>query len=870
MRVALVIGSAYEKNGQVTPVPAADLDCELVERRLSDQDAGFHVLRFEAERGLAERIEQRLLAQSQPIEEILLYFSGYCVLSAERGPALLLDGDRLGTFSIPRMRKLLEYFAPSSCVLMDAAAVVDEDQTLESVVNALGRALAVGSMRVNVLLAARRSDAPDSYGGSAFTGLVLRVLDWLAASRSEMQPVDLAWLHEGLLADQQSFSVIPAAMFFPQPHRFVILPGVAALPETGELPRFADADPPEQEDFDEETLPFTARDPDALPSFASIEPEPLTLPDSGQLEPLPSFSDSDPEPATDPQQSPEPIPRTWTSSPPREDDVLSSLLDAELAAPAPSPTELPSFAPSAAVADELFAAGEFERAGDEYRAVLESVTEAAERARLLARQARAWIRIGRTEEALRLLDQASFYDSNDSDVIAVRTELTQGSQQVSTRLPSDFQAQESDRARPAAAKAAVSYLDISEYERALASSRDPQEIARIAAALDDLSRRATLDPIRVAAALEYVVPLNPADLALCDRLVALYRDSNQAERGLNHCRRAARIAPTRAGTYRSALALFEMLGALDGAWNAASVLDCLGEADINEALLASQHKPEGLLAARGTVAYSEWQSVLLAGDLDAKIWDVLEALGPAGVRAGIGFAKHQRRYSEPDPACVQDPDKSTTMLAKTMGWTTRLFGLAPPALYVVPEVAGELDVGTTEQPSALASRTLASGLGLNQLAFLWGRQVPRFRNELRALGFFRSVPELTLLVTAALALGDSADFVRRLDGDAKRIYAGLRRDVRGTALDRLKAVARGFPSAEVVPRIERTLRGAELAGVRAGLIACGDVSLAAQLLRQYPFLGLTNPDEQLAELYAFSISEAYAGLRQRIGVSVAA
>ena len=62
----------------------------------------------------------------------------------------------------------------------------------------------------------------------------------------------------------------------------------------------------------------------------------------------------------------------------------------------------------------------------------------------------------------------------------------------------------------------------------------------------------------------------------------------------------------------------------------------------------------------------------------------------------------------------------------------------------------------------------------------------------------------------------------------------------------------------------------ELIGARAGLVACGDVAAAADLVRRFPLNALTRPDEQLGELYAFAISDAYSMLRRRIGVAVAA
>ncbi|HEY8944249.1 MAG TPA: hypothetical protein VIM73_08300, partial [Polyangiaceae bacterium] len=268
MRLALVIGSGYERNGQVASVSSADFDSELVERRLLKHDAGFRVVRFRAERGLADQIEQRLLAQREPIQEVLLYFSGYCAVSSERGPALLLDGQRLGTFAMARLRKLIENFSPASCVVMDVTVVVEEGKTLEAAVHAIGEVLAGNGSTVSVLLAARRNDAGEPPAAQAFTSWLLTALDWLAASRSADQSVDLSWLFEGLRADHEKFAAIPVVLFFPQHRPFVILPPYTGAVDEAGLPRFDYGPDPEQESHES----MVGSEPWApLPSFAGAE-----------------------------------------------------------------------------------------------------------------------------------------------------------------------------------------------------------------------------------------------------------------------------------------------------------------------------------------------------------------------------------------------------------------------------------------------------------------------------------------------------------------------------------------------------------------------------------------------------------------------
>jgi len=58
MRLAIVAASSYEENGQVAPIPNAEIDVELFGRRLAEPDAGFIVHAFDAQRGLPEGVEE--------------------------------------------------------------------------------------------------------------------------------------------------------------------------------------------------------------------------------------------------------------------------------------------------------------------------------------------------------------------------------------------------------------------------------------------------------------------------------------------------------------------------------------------------------------------------------------------------------------------------------------------------------------------------------------------------------------------------------------------------------------------------------------------------------------------------------------------
>src|SRR6185503_17837453 len=103
-----------------------------------------------------------------------------------------------------------------------------------------------------------------------------------------------------------------------------------------------------------------------------------------------------------------------------------------------------------------------------------------------------------------------------------------------------------------------------------------------------------------------------------------------------------------------------------------------------------------------------------------------------------------------------DLETSTTMLSRSLTWTGRVLGIPAPRLFVFSEVDGDLVMLPGTEPTAIASRSVASGLGLAELAFLWGRHLSYYRPEHYLLVHFATLQALGAVLLAALSLGGDA------------------------------------------------------------------------------------------------------------------
>lgn len=606
MRLAVLAASAYAASRKLPELAGTNLDLDLLGQRLCEPDAGFSVQAFRAERGLAEAVEQVLDEVGERVGSLLFFFSGYALLADERGPALLLDGERLGAFSLKRVKRLLAERSERALVVLDTVSAFDDATSETAALAILRDALHEPGSPVHLILSHRRAAIPDER--SPFTNLLELVLDWQSARNT---PLGAEELFSVLRAEESLFAALGAAEYVAGSAPFDVLVGNRAL-------------------------------------GASIPPAPLV----SEAPP--------PEPALEPPNA-------------------------------------------------------------------------------------------------------------------------------------------------------------EERERSLAASTSAEERGDYPAALRELQSALRADP----------------------------RDVKALGR---------------------ALVLSELCEKRDLRWNAACVLELFGGANESELELCAAHRPDGLLPAQGVISEGDWLAHRLEPELDERDLTLVRAFGEAGVEVALDTARRKHRGPTLTPATEQDPEKSTTMLARTLVWTARLLGLPRPRLHVLESVPGELMVAPVAELSVLASKTLGSGQTLPELAFHWSRCLVFLRPEFRLLGLLTGPGELDALARAALfAVGSNTG--ARLDSEAKLFARVLKRELRGPALDALGAAIGSQSAGEVAQRLKQRVRAARRVASRAALLATGNLTLSARLIERYPLPG-SSASEQIDAIAAYALSDEYGALRERLGVAL--
>jgi hypothetical protein len=332
VRIAVIACSPYSACQKVTELSSAEVDVDLLGQRLSEADAGFVVHSFRAERGLAEAVDQVLSEASEPVDEFLFYFAGYAVLNDERGPALLLDGERLSAFSLKRLRRVLAERARSSLCVLDTVPAFDGQMSPKDAVNVLGAALAEPGSNVHLVASSRPESQADRR--SPFANLFELVLDWQSVSGS---PVRIDTLFSAMRAEEAMFAEVPAAEYFAGAEPFELLRPVP--------PPLWSEPPPS---VSEQPAPSTDRDP--IP-FARL-PSEITPTNPRGFEGSAHVGKAEAERAQAEKAATEPARELPAVAPPPSDGDATIPDAAAVASPATEPSAEPATAPAAEAAAE--------------------------------------------------------------------------------------------------------------------------------------------------------------------------------------------------------------------------------------------------------------------------------------------------------------------------------------------------------------------------------------------------------------------------------------------------------------------------------------------------------------------------------------
>ncbi|APR88455.1 TPR domain protein [Minicystis rosea] len=312
-------------------------------------------------------------------------------------------------------------------------------------------------------------------------------------------------------------------------------------------------------------------------------------------------------------------------------------------------------------------------------------------------------------------------------------------------------------------------------------------------------------------------------------------------------------------------------GAHDEAWCAAAALAFLRKADQEETRFFENHRPSSIPAVRGGLDEEQWRRNLFHEEDSIHIGRIFEMIAPATLHAKMDVLKARNELPVLDERFREDPNTSKVGLARIFGWSAAVLGIARPPFYLRDDLPGALVHVPVDPPASVAGNTLLTGFSPRQMLFPVGKHLAMHRPEHYIKTLFATVAELTALLHAGIALvAPGAPFPPELDQQIVAVNAMLRRYIKPLQIEGLRDAVRRFFAEGARVDMARWSHAVEITSARAGLLLCGDLEIAKQILaaeRDQPDdLSLT---EKLKELLVFWVSPQHHALRQALGITIA-
>ena len=355
-------------------------------------------------------------------------------------------------------------------------------------------------------------------------------------------------------------------------------------------------------------------------------------------------------------------------------------------------------------------------------------------------------------------------------------------------------------------------------------------------------------------------------------LSELYESQERCDDAIAEQRVILASNPLSIDPYRAMYRLNLHKRSYDEAWCLAAAMAFMGKADEEEGRFYDDYRPQGMLQVRGRLTSEMWAKLLTHADQDQHVSKIMEAIAPAALQAKIAQLKIQGKLPVLDPRFKQDPATSTVTFAKTFGWAAQVLGITPPQLYVRSDVPGSILAVPAAPPASIAGQTVLTGFKPEELTFICGKHLAGYRGEVYIRNLFPTQAELTIMLFAGVMIANPATpMPADMQQQVRTTAQELAKYMQPVQVEGLRMWVKRFLEEGAKANIKVWNQTAELSACRAGLVVCGDLSIAKKIIageQQLP--GDLSVAEKMKELLLFSVSPEYARLRQALGINIGA
>ncbi len=304
----------------------------------------------------------------------------------------------------------------------------------------------------------------------------------------------------------------------------------------------------------------------------------------------------------------------------------------------------------------------------------------------------------------------------------------------------------------------------------------------------------------------------------------------------------------------------------DRQWCACQVLSFLGEANEEEESFFRNHKVTGLIRPTAALTRDGWRRLLFHPEQEVLPGDILAMVAPAVLLGRVSALRRDKLLPRLEDTQKHDPVTTTLQGVRSFAWAASILGMRAPSLYAYPSLQTTAEMIPGLPPVSRLGKLALSGRSPTELAFLAGRHLAYYREEMFVRALLPSIADLEDVLLAALSIGNpglplSAQIKKRVEPIAKAIEPILE----PASVDTLRGYFLRFVEEGGRTNLQRWANAVDRTAARTGLLISSDLQAAHEML------ALESPafvEEWMDDLLSFVVSERYAKLRKQIGIAV--
>jgi hypothetical protein len=327
--------------------------------------------------------------------------------------------------------------------------------------------------------------------------------------------------------------------------------------------------------------------------------------------------------------------------------------------------------------------------------------------------------------------------------------------------------------------------------------------------------------------------------------------------------RRMRQNPTSADGYRQLLRIHTARSDEDASSRVLAALVALGAATQEEQAQFETQRSHTLIVPRGSVSPAAWHDFLFHSEQEILTGQIFSLIAPAVLVGRVTALRRDGKLHQPPPSAKQDVTRATVTAVRAVPWAAAILGLACPHVFVEKDRDCGFEHIPGVPPCTVIGKRVLSGRTQPEQAFLVGRHLCWYRQEMYLKTLFSGVPDLEDLFLAALTIGNpglpiAEDMKRRV----APIAAAIQPLLEPQQLDALRGCFLRFVEEGGRTNLQRWSAATDKTAARAGLLLCGDLGTALGLLEAEE----GNRGELCKDLLWFSVSERYGKLRRQLGL----